>query len=490
MKKWISLCFAALVIPMIGTCAAKGGNEADTRKPNVVVILTDDMGYWDTGFSGGPVIETPNLDKLAERGMILTDFYACSPWCSPSRAGLLTGRHPYRTGIYGPIILPKGPNLQHLRAEEVTLAQVLKGAGYDTCHVGKWHLIGQKGDPTPNEFGFDHAIWTEQDARLNILNPAGFVRNKTPLPRLEGLSAKLCAEEAIGWLKDRPDQDKPFFINFWTHEAHSPHGTTDEYKNQYRKHYRKNECVFYGMVSHMDAAIGMLIDELGAQGKLDNTLILFSADNGCEIIVGDGEIDPRNDTNHGNTGPLRYWKGFNYEGGIRVPALAFWPGVIKPGQVCSEPMSSLDYLPTLCAVARQPLPDRNIDGENILPVLEGRPFDRKQPLFFWSGGRDAHHIALRDGDYKLLATEGFDDLELYDLSTDIREKKNLVAEQPEVTQRMVAEAKRIKADVSAERDQHPSKGYNPSFLLSPEERKTFTKDVWKVNMHTTLPDTK
>ena len=114
----------------------------------------------------------------------------------------------------------------------------------------------------------------------------------------------------------------------------------------------------------------------------------------------------------------------------------------------------------------------------------------EQPLFFWSGGRDAHHIALRDGDYKLLATEGFDDLELYDLSTDIREKKNLVAEQPEVTQRMVAEAKRIKADVSAERDQHPSKGYNPSFLLSPEERKTFTKDVWKVNMHTTLPDTK
>lgn len=483
MYKMKSIIAVAMVLGAVAYVSAKPSD-----KPNVVVILTDDMGYWDTGFSGGPVIETPNLDKLAESGMLLTDFYACSPWCSPSRAGLLTGRHPYRTGIYGPITLHSGPNHQHLRAEEVTLAQVLKGAGYDTCHVGKWHLIGQKGDPTPNEFGFDHAFWTEQDARHNILNPAGFIRNKTPLPRLEGLSAKLCAEEAIGWLKDRPDQNKPFFINFWAHEAHSPHGTTDEYINQYRKHYRENECVFYGMVTHMDAAIGMLVDELEALGQLDNTLILFSADNGCEIIVGDTEIDPRTDTNHGNTGPLRYWKGFNYEGGIRVPAFAFWPRGIQPGQVCSEPMSSLDYMPTLCAIAKQPLPDRNIDGENILPVLQGKPFEREQPLFFWSAGRDRHHIALRDGDYKLMATEGFEDLELYDLSTDIREKRNLVAQLPEVAQRMVAEAKRIKAKVAVERDQHPSKNWNTSFLLTPEERKAFKTEVWNVNMHTTLPD--
>jgi len=458
------------------------------ERPNVVVILADDMGYWDTGFSGGPVIETPHLDKLAEGGMVLTDFYACSPWCSPSRAGLLTGRYPYRTGIYGPITLKDGPNMQRLRAEEITIAQVMKDAGYDTCHVGKWHLIGKKGDPTPNEFGFDHAFWTEQDARSNILNPAGFIRNKTPLPKLQGLSADLCTEEAITWLKGRPDQDKPFFINFWAHEAHSPHGTTDEYKKQYRKHYRENECVFYGMVSHMDAAIGRLVDELEAQGQLDNTLILFSADNGCEIIVGNSEIDPRNDTNHGNTGPLRYWKGFNYEGGLRVPALAFWPRVIKPGQKCSEPMSSLDYMPTLCAIAKQPVPDRNVDGENILSVLKGRAFEREQPLFFWSGGRDRHSVALRDGKYKLMATEHLGDLELYDLSTDIREKKNIIAEKPEVAQRMLGIAKRIKADVTLERDSCDSVSWNTSFLLTPEERKKYKKEVWNKNMHTTLPD--
>jgi arylsulfatase A len=461
--------------------------ERAVRRPNIVVILGDDMGWWDVSCFGHPSLRTPHLDSLAERGMRFTSCYCSAPWCSPSRAGLLTGRHPYRAGVMGAIMLAYGPNAQHLDAREATLPKLLKAAGYDTCHVGKWHLIGKKGDPTPNDHGFDHAFWTEQDARPLHLNPRNFIRNRTPAGETTGLSAQICTGEAIGWLKRRPDPNRPFFLNFWTHEAHSPIATTQEYIDRYIKKNRRNPSIYYGDISHMDDAVGMLVKTLEESGQLDNTFIFFMADNGYEQIAGnEKEIDPRQDFNHGNAGPLRYWKGHCYEGGIRVPGIAFWPGGIKPGSVSDEPVSNLDLLPTICAAAGAP-PPRRLDGVNLMPLLRGGRMQRKRPLFWWSGGRDAHVLALRDGDWKLLATRDFQDLELYNLRDDIGEKRNVLARFPAVRDRLLKSMHGWVEDVD-EDFRKATGGYPPGGFLIRDagKREEHRQNVWAQNFVTTL----
>jgi arylsulfatase A len=272
-------CFAALALVFGFTSAA---SAADT--PNVVVFLADDLGYSDLGCYGHPRIKTPNLDAFAKEGVRLTQCYAASAVCSPSRSAILTGRTPHRNGVY--TWIAEGSEV-HLRTSEIALPKLLKEAGYATCHVGKWHLNGKFNDPAqpqPNDHGYDHWMATQNNAGPSHMNPTNFVRNGKPVGKLEGFSAPLVADEAIDWLKTGRDKAKPFFLAVWAHEPHLPIETDPEFQKPYadldedlRQH--------HGNVSQLDHAFGKLMRALDEQKLTDTTFVFFTSDNGPE---GDG----------------------------------------------------------------------------------------------------------------------------------------------------------------------------------------------------------
>lgn len=365
-----------------------GGAAAAARvtPPNVLLILCDDLGYGDLGCYGHPKIQTPHLDRLASEGLRFTAMYAAAPVCSPSRAGLLTGRTPNRCGIYD-WIPEKSP--MHLRRSEITAARLLRDRGYATCHAGKWHLAGtlDGSQPTPGDHGFDHWSSTQNNALPSHENPVNYVRNGKPAGPLKGYSAALAADEAIAWLKRR-DKSKPFLQMVWFHEPHEKIATAPEFVARYPG-VSKEEAFYYGNVTQIDHACGRLFQALDEEGARENTLVLFLSDNG-----------PRTG-GAGVTGGLRERKLWLYEGGIREPGIVRWPGVVKPGTVSGEPVSFLDVLPTLAELAgAAPPKDRAIDGASIVPVLKGGVARRKAPLhwhYFNTQGRPKS--ALRDGDW-------------------------------------------------------------------------------------------
>ncbi|MBN1342419.1 MAG: sulfatase-like hydrolase/transferase [Phycisphaerae bacterium] len=375
--------------------------EADRRpsttpRPNVVILLADDLGYGDLACYGHPVIKTPNIDRLAAEGVRFTDCYAAAANCSPARAGLMTGRTPYRVGIHNWI--PDGSPM-HLRRQEITIATLLRRAGYATCHVGKWHLNGKfnsPDQPQPGDHGFDHWFSTQNNALPCHHNPDNFVRNGKPVGPLQGYSAQIVADEAIHWLKSGRDPDKPFFLYVCFHEPHEPIATDKRFADLYASLNNPGQAAHHGSVTQMDHAVGRLMQTLDAQNLRENTLVLFTSDNGPAIT---------NWHPYGSSGPMRAKKGHLYEGGIRVPGIIRWPGHAKPGQICDEPICGVDVLPTLCAVAGVPVPaDRAIDGADFQPVFEGRPIQRATPLYWqfnWAQSRPK--VAMRLGDRKIVA---------------------------------------------------------------------------------------
>lgn len=422
---------------------------AAAEKPNILVILCDDLGYGDLGCFGHPTIKTPELDRLASQGMRLTACYASAPVCSPSRAGLLTGRTPSRLGIYDWI--SEGQPI-HLKRDEVTLASLLKTAGYDTCHAGKWHCNGRFNSPEqpqPGDHGFDHWFSTQNNAAPSHENPTNFVRNGRPVGPLQGYSCQLVADEAIGWL-DRRQADRPFFLFVCFHEPHEKVAAPADLVEQYPGATRRGEALYYAAVSNVDRAVGRLMKTLEARGLTDETLVLFTSDNGPETL----NRYPEAWRSHGSPGPFRGMKLHLYEGGIRVPGILRWPGHTRAGQVVDEPVCGLDLLPTVAEIVEAPLPaGRAIDGSSFLPMLEGRPISRTRPLF-WHYYRAAGKgkVALREGDWKLVAHwDGPDlppggsvrpgdveiikrsrltDFELYHLRDDPGETRDLAAREP------------------------------------------------------------
>ncbi len=413
--------------------------------PNIVLILADDLGYGDLGCYGEPNVQTPHLDQLAREGLRFTNCYSAAASCSPARAGLMTGRTSYRVGIYSaiPFLSP-----MHLKASEITVATLLREAGYATCHVGKWHLNGWfnlPGQPQPDNHGFDHWFSTQNNALPNHRNPYNFVRNGIPAGPLEGYAGDLVADEAIHWLRDRRDRSKPFFLYVCFHEPHEPIATADRYTKLYKQFPDPSRRAYYGSITQMDAAFGRLIEEIARQGLRDNTLVFFTSDNGPALT----RYHP-----YGSTGPLRAKKGSVYEGGIRVPGILRWPGHTSPGQVSHEPISGVDILPTLCAIAGISLPSgRVLDGASFLPAIKGDSIDRSKPLYWqYNRARGQVQVALRDGDWKILARlqppcprAGADitaeqmevlksarltDFELYNLHDDLEESTNLVEAAP------------------------------------------------------------
>lgn len=387
---------------------ARGAETAASSRPNIVVVLCDDLGYGDLSCYGHPVIKTPNLDRLASSGIRFTDGYAAAPVCSPSRCGMLTGRNPNRTGIYDWIA---GGEV-HLRRSEVTFTALLRKAGYDTMLGGKWHLSGRfnrsEQQPTPGDHGFDHWFATASNASPNHRNPGNFVRNGKPVGKTKGYSSSIVIEEALRWLDGRSDKAKPFLSVLTFHEPHTPVASPEELVEEYEPYEKiPGQAVYWANVAQIDRAVGAFVEGLKARDLYENTLIVFSSDNGPEEWM----RYPACNLQHGSTGALdgkklRGYKLDVFEGGIRVPFIISWPKVIAQGRECRQPVCFLDFLPTFCNLGRAEIPaDLKLDGCDISSLIKGgKAIERDKPLFwFYYRCRGYANMAMREGDYLLIA---------------------------------------------------------------------------------------
>lgn len=416
------LLLVSLVAPTVSSAQTK------PSKPNIVVFLADDMGWGDTATYGHPLIKTPNLDKLASEGVKFTQCYSACGVCSPSRSAILTGRTPYRNGVYRHL---SGNHEAHLRRSEITYPKLLKTIGYETCHVGKWHLnskpqFNTSKYPQPGDHGYDYWMATHNNAEPSHKNPNNFVRNGEAVGELIGFSAPLVAAEATRWLSEIRDESKPFALSIWCHEPHSPIATDPQFGELYNGH---DNSKYMGNITQLDHALGRVLLALDKEGVADNTLVIFTSDNGPVTNFG------------GTTGGLRGGKRSDHEGGIRVPGIARWPGRIKAGSVSDVPVVGTDIFATVLDITGIPLPtDRTIDGVSMLPAFENMPVERKVPLFWRTHvSPPGDRVALRIGDWKLVGDETLTKFQLYEIETDWKEEHDLAASMPEKTEAMKKE---------------------------------------------------
>lgn len=379
---------AALLLFLLSPLAA-----AD--RPNILLVVSDDLGYGDLACYGAKDVQSPNLDRFASEGMRFTSCYAAHGNCSPSRTGLMTGRTPTRVGIR--TWIPEDSPV-HVRSSEITIATLLRDSGYATCLSGKWHLNGEfnkSTQPQPGDHGFDHWFATQNNAYPNHHDPDNFVCNGTEAGKLEGYAAHLVAEEAVQWLGQR-DESKPFFLYVAFHEPHEPIASDPKYAALY-PHDDPAYSAHHGNITQMDDAFGRVMSALDEKGFRENTIVFFTSDNGPAITA---------QHPYGSSGPLRDKKGSLWEGGIRVPGILRWPGKVKPGTISDEPVCGVDFLPTACAIAGIDAPkDRVIDGTDLVPLLENGKLERDTPLYWhFNVASGEPKVAMRIGDWKILAT--------------------------------------------------------------------------------------
>ena len=428
------------------------------ERPNVVILLSDDLGVKDIGCYDGPV-NTPVLDKLAASGARFRQFYSGAAVCSPSRATLLTGRHHIRTGVYSWIY--NETQRSHLLKREVTLPELLKKEGYATAHFGKWHLglpTQKYKKPTPADHGFDYWFATDNNAMPSHKNPHNFIRNGTPVGKLEGYSCQLVVDEAIRWLDDHDSSDKPFFLNVWFHEPHAPIAAPDDRVSKYGN-LKDKAAIYSGTIDNTDQAIARLLKKLKEVDLNKNTLIIYASDNGSY----------RND----RTGGLRGKKGDNWEGGIRVPGIFSWPGRINSSRTLEEPAGIVDILPTVCGLLGINKPEGiHLDGSDLSPYLLGESdsVQRHQPMF-WHLQKARPIVAMRDGDYSLVADPDYDlskhnmfneawipkikkggykNFRLYNLNKDPKQEHDISAEHPELLEKLKEKLLEINSSIMSD----------------------------------------
>ena len=402
------------------------GNPAFAKKPNIVVFLVDDMGWGDLACYGNKIIKSPHLDKFATEGVRFTQCYSACGVCSPSRSAILTGRTPYRNGVWRWI---PGGHTTHLRESEITLPELLKENGYATCHVGKWHLNGHFNSdkqPQPNDHGYDHWMATQNNASPNHKNPKNFVLNGKELGLLEGFSAPLVATEGIRWLSEDRDKEKPFLLSVWTHEPHLPIESAEKYMKPYAHIDDEGIRQHHGNITQLDDAFGIVMKGLDDLGLRDNTIVFFTSDNGPEGRKQTGRTQ-------GSTGGLRGRKRDSHEGGIRVAGLVRWPGQIPPGTVSKTPVIGSDIFTTVLGIVGIDTPkDRTIDGADIRPAFKGKAVKRKVPLFWRTHiAPEKSRAAMRIGDWKIVADETLTEFQLYEIEKDWQETTNLAKGKPE-----------------------------------------------------------
>lgn len=407
-----------LTLLLIVTSLCSPTLAAETKRPHIIFVMADDMGWGQTGYRNHPVLKTPNLDAMAASGLRFERFYAGGPVCSPTRASVLTGRSHERAGV-----------ISHgyaLRLQEKTIAQALRGAGYITGHFGKWHLNGHRGpgapifadDPrSPGKFGFDEWVSVSNFYDVNPL-----MSRKGKFEQLQGDSSEIAVAEAIKFLESHRTEDQPMFAVIWYGSPHGPFKSLDADKSAFAK-LNEASANHYGELVAMDRSIGTLRQKLRELGIADNTLLVFCSDNG-----GLPGITPE------TVGGLRGNKGSVFEGGIRVPGIIEWPSVIH-ARVTNYPACVMDLFPTVADIVGLPesVMVKPVDGLSLKPLFERELGDRRSPIGF----RYQAQRAFVDGRYKL-RTDRFPDgkFELYDLNADPQESRDVSAEYPQVFAKM------------------------------------------------------
>ncbi len=448
----------ALQLLALAFCLTETAGATD-KKPNIIYILADDLGYGDLGCYGGRVIQTPRIDQMRAEGLKLTQHYSGSCMCAPTRSSLMTGKH---TG-HGRV-RHNGSHLQPgkepaLLDEDVTIGEVLQKAGYATGVVGKWGLGDAGSSGLPNRQGFDHWFGYLDQTLAHHYYPEFLWRNeqKVVFPdnpeKRAHYSHDLFTEEGVTFIKKQHSEEKPFFLYMAYTIPHVDLDVPDDSKAPYigkiqegepygtpgGQHYRHEpqpRATFAGMVSRLDRDVGRLLDLLRELGIAENTLVIFSSDNGPTSA---GGADP--DFFDGN-GPLRGIKFELYEGGIRAPFVAWWPGVIPAGSESGHISAHWDMLPTFAELAGSPYAEE-IDGISMAPLLTGRVADQAQHgHLYWEAYNSGVRQAVRKGKWKLIRHNAVDmkaqKLELYDLETDLGETTNLAEQQPGRTAELLA----------------------------------------------------
>jgi len=445
---------------LLVTLAALHAADGPKPKPNILFILADDLGWRDLGCFGSRFYDTPNIDRLAARGVRFTQAYAANPYCSPTRASILTGLYPARIGLvsasaHAPQVnlmkrlyasrpadhrlIPPQP-VTRLGTDRVSLARTFKAAGYATGHFGKWHL--GESPHGPLQQGFDSDIpHTSAGAPPGGYLDASRLMTQVGLPARKGehLEDRM-AEEAAAWIK--ANQDRPFFLNYWAFSVHGPWQGKPEYVSAFGKRSKENEAqrhpVYAAMVKSLDDAVGRLLSTLDELKLTDRTIIVFTSDNGA-VVHPDKKSEP-DDAWAGvpltSNAPLREGKGSIYEGGTRVPAIVSWPPVVPAGRSSAALLSSVDYFPTLIELCGLPRPEgATFDGVSQVAALMGEATTTRKEIYnYYPYGETA--ASVRRGRWKLIrffcANPDFTDrIELYDLAEDIGETRNLAAEEPE-----------------------------------------------------------
>lgn len=447
---------AFLTLLMISVLAS-AQTPAAGQRPNIVIILCDDLGYGDLGIHGHPHIQTPNIDKLANDGIRFTNFYSTAPVCSPSRVGLLTGRSPNRAGVYDWIPEANNPRPDareqvHLKKSEVTIGQLMQQAGYATCMSGKWHCnaaFNSDKQPQPGDAGFDHWLATQNNAAPSHENPVNYVRNGQPVGKIEGYSCQIATDEVTTWAETHVTEHaaQPFFAYLAFHEPHEPVASPPELIEKYAGvTWHLDQAQYFANVHNVDLAVGKLVKALKKLNIRDNTLIVFTADNGPETL---NRYRSAN-RSWGITAHLRGQKLHTHDGGFHVAGIFNWPNGIEPGQVIDAPASALDLLPTACGLANVRLPEnRTFDGINLAQLFKDAQMPKRTKPLVWAyyNGINDARVAMRHGQWKVLARLNggkfpkrqnltpttlaeakaavLTDFEIYDISTDPGEITNL-----------------------------------------------------------------
>lgn len=439
---YVRTLLAGLIITCLTAC------QSTEKHPNFIIIFCDDLGYGDIGPYGNTVHRTPALDRMASEGVVLTDFYVTSGVCTPSRSSLMTGSYAQRVDMHvnarpwgsvgRQVLFPKAH--KGLHPDETTIAELLKEQGYRTACIGKWHLGDQPNFlPTKNGFDYYFGIPYSNDMNRDFC-PLPLMRNDTVIeaPVSQATLTQRYTEEALAFITRDPSQ--PFFLYLPHAMTHNPLHASAAFKD-------KSKNGIYGdAVEEIDWSTGQILNFLRSEGLAENTLVLFTSDNGAAKPFG------------GTNQPLSGWKGSTMEGGMRVPGIFWWPSRLPARKIENEMATTMDLLPTIAKLVDAPLPDKKLDGFDILPLLQGEQTDSPYELFYYY--QLEHLQAIRKGPWKIhLPLDSMYNnfhratmkpgrpVALFDLSKDIAESQNVADLHPEIVQELLEEAERVRQEL-------------------------------------------
>lgn len=443
---------AISVFEVFAFCNCSELKAISSKYPNIIVILADDLGYSDLSCFGSKKVKTSILDKLAKEGIKFTNFYAGSVVCSPSRATLLTGRNHNRVGVYSWI---PDDSPMHLPVVETTIAEVLRKSGYQTSHFGKWHLGTWDKNrseiyPPLDDYGFDYWYACANNALPSHKNPVNFMLNGKSVGQQSGYSCQLVVDQAIHWMDNYYQAEKPFYMQLWFNEPHEIVVAPEEIRTRFLEHgYTEKQADYYGCIENIDQAIGRMLSKLDNLGITEETLIVFTSDNGSYFPDSNGN--------------LKGGKGWVWEGGIRVPAIFYWKGRITPERTMIKPCGLVDLFPTFCDLTdNKTAKSLATDGISLLPVIEDTSFERVAPIYTFH-----HHnsmASLRDKDWCLIGyldrkspgtsrfrkvhldymrTARLEKFELYNMIEDPSQTNDLSLQFPEIISKMKNEMEEL-----------------------------------------------